>query len=514
MPMSTDKSNSENVPPAGGTKAQISADDTVDDELHRAAFKMLDIGVWKYDLLRQKMSWGAEVEGILGVRPSSSPEEMFFGMLHPEDRPRLMAEFQKCLQDRTAFRLDSRIPRLDGTMRWMASTGQPYFDEEGRPTHVIGTVHDITEEKMAELWLQSQNDLLRSIAIGMPVQEVFQAIVDMLRKGLDVAMVALLKLDSQDGLRLVAGADVPDGYVKIMESINLASQECLCKDCVLSASPQFSDDVASDGRLAHLEKIIDQQIWGSCCTFPVLAAPLDAQRIASPAECGEAQTIPRVVGLFTIFRSQRGRPNARELEKISQAAHLANIVIARDQTHQSLQDSERRFRELANAMPQLVWTSDPIGQCTYSNRLLKETIGELGPDEWLSVVHPEDQPLVIDRFAEAYRTGQTYSVEHRLLVKSTQAYRWFLARATPSRDANGNVNIWYGAATDIDDLKRIEAALREERDRLTAIAATSRAYCLHTWSCLMARQLCPMSHPHLANCLALISSSSKAMRSV
>lgn len=452
--------------------AHLQLSDIANDELHRAAFATEDIGVWKYDLPRQKMSWGPEVEAILGVRPSSSPEETFFGLMHPDDRPHLMAEFQKCLQERQPFRLDYRIPRLDGTVRWMNSTGQPYFDSDGRPTHVIGTVHDITNQKMAELWLQGQNDLLRSIAIGMPVQEVFQAIVAMLRNGLDVAMVAFLKLDGQGGLRFVAGVNVPEAYINIIESINLSDEECLCRSSVLAAAPQFSDDVASDPRLAYLKEVIDHYSWASCCAFPVLAAPLVAHRMPTADERGEAHANPRAVGLFAIFRSQRGRPDARELDKIAQAAHLANIVIARDQTHQSLQESEHRFRELANAMPQLVWTSDPNGQCTYSNRLLKETIGESALDNWMSVVHPDDRSMVLERFVEAYRTGQPYTVEHRLLVKGTEMYRWFLARAIPSRDAKGDINVWYGAATDIDDLKRIESALREERDRLTAIAAT------------------------------------------
>ena len=447
--------------------------DIAHDELHRAAFATLDIGVWKYDILRQKMSWGAEVEAILGVRPSSSPEETFFGLMHADDRPNLMAEFQKCLQYRQPFRLNYRITRVDGAVRWMTSTGQPYFDQDGRPTHVIGTVVDITEQRLAQQWLHAQNDVLRLIALGVPAREVFQAIVQLLGSGLDVSMVALLQPDGQGRLRLIAGANVPEDYLQAIEAITTDSDNCLCIQSVLEAQPLFSAQLSTDPRAEALRPMIEKHHWGSCCTFPILAMPneSDPPSLFKPLE--SVTNNEQVVGLFALYRSQPGQPNEKELEKIAQAAHLANIVIARDRTHQSLRESEHRFRELANAMPQLVWANDAQGNGNYGNRLLKETIGQQGMDNWLSVIHPDDQQQTIERFSTALQTGQPYTSEHRMRVLGTQTYRWFLARSVPSRDAAGNITSWYGAATDIEDLKRIESELREERDRLTAIAATS-----------------------------------------
>lgn len=441
------------------------------DELHRVAFATLHMGVWKYDLLHQKMSWDAEVESIIGVRPSSSAEETFFGLVHPDDRPHLMAEFQKCLHERQPFSLDYRITQVDGSVVWLHSTGQPYFDEAGRPTHIVGSVFNITQQKFAQQSLQAQNDVLRSIAVGMPTEQVFQSIVDMLRDGLDVAMVALLKLNGNGRLQLAAGVNVPKTYVEIIHSLNLDDSSCMCALSVLAAEPMFCNELTSDLRLQQFREVVNQHGWGSCCTYPIMSPP-NGDRSDQLLDCGHEQTAkPGVVGLFAIFRSQLTPPTESELERISQAAHLANIVIARDQTHQSLLEKEHQFRELANAMPQLVWTTDLEGKCVYGNRLLKETIGAHSLENWGAAIHPDDLDRVMQRYAESYRTGQPYTAEHRIFVQGLQAYRWFLARAIPSRDASGQIEMWYGAATDIDDLKRIEAALRDERDRLTAIAA-------------------------------------------
>ncbi len=405
--------------------------------------------------------------------PALTAKRRFFGLMVGEDQPRVMAEFQKCLATRQAFRVEYRVQRIDGSVRWITSTIQPNFDAEGRPTYVIGTVLDCTEQKLAEEWLHAQNEVLRLTALGVPLRQIFQAIVDMMYRGIDISMVALLQLDNRGHLRVVAGANVPPDYVEAIEAIGVNEANCMCAYSVVAAEPLFSNDFATDPRCEALRSMLRQHDWGSCYTFPILAAHTDQQPTTFCGAPDSAHAPEKVVGLFAIYRSHVGLPTESELEKVSQAAYLANIVIARDHAHQSLLASEHRFRELANAMPQLVWSIAPDGRCNYSNRVLKETIGEHGADDWLNVIHPDDQQQVIDRFTTAMHTGEPYTAEHRLLVQSTQSYRWYLARALPSRDADGNITVWYGAATDIDDLKRTESALREERDRLSAIATSS-----------------------------------------
>ncbi len=220
----------------------------------------------------------------------------------------------------------------------------------------------------------------------------------------------------------------------------------------------------------------------------------------SASESGAAS---QVAGLFVVHRGQISEPCAAEWDKLSQAANLANIVLARDRSRQSLQESEKRFRELADAMPQLVWTNDPQGRCNYGNRLLRDTIGEQGMRDWSTIVHPDDAEQCANRFREAIQTGSPYVVEHRLLVQTTQTYRWFLARAIPSRDADGKINIWYGAATDIDDLKHIEAALRAERDRLSALAATCPSVLFTYMQLADGRHTFPYAAPSIGDLLGV-----------
>jgi PAS domain S-box-containing protein len=150
----------------------------------------------------------------------------------------------------------------------------------------------------------------------------------------------------------------------------------------------------------------------------------------------------------------------------------------------ALRDSEESFRQLADSMPQMVWTADAAGNFTYRNRLWYEYLGK--DDEpvdsplWGALVHPDDQQPAIAKYWEATQAGEPYEAEIRMR-KSLKAenYGWFLARAVPVKDKSGKITKWFGTATDITDIRRttkrskeletIAEALREQRTQLVAL---------------------------------------------
>jgi PAS domain S-box-containing protein len=124
-------------------------------------------------------------------------------------------------------------------------------------------------------------------------------------------------------------------------------------------------------------------------------------------------------------------------------------------------ESEERYRQLADAMPQIVWTAGPDGRATYYNRRWFEYTG-LGPappdgDEWIDVLHADDLAPTIDRRRETLENGEVFEMQYRFRG-SDGVYRWHLGRAVPIRDAAGEIDFWVGTATDIDAQKRTERA--------------------------------------------------------
>src|SRR5262249_58242185 len=123
------------------------------------------------------------------------------------------------------------------------------------------------------------------------------------------------------------------------------------------------------------------------------------------------------------------------------------------------------FRQLADALPQIVWTARPDGFIDYYNERWYEFTGfprdHYGDESWKSILHPEDVQRCVDHYYGCIRSGTVYQIEYRLKDRTTGAYRWFLGRAYPVRDEHGSLVRWFGTCTDIDDTKRAEAALRD-----------------------------------------------------
>ena len=141
---------------------------------------------------------------------------------------------------------------------------------------------------------------------------------------------------------------------------------------------------------------------------------------------------------------------------------------------EALTASERRYRTLAEALPQLVWTSQPDGERDYFSRQWVEYTGipedkQFG-SAWLDkVVHPQDRARVRERWMAAVRGRDDYDLELRIRRADGQ-YRWFKARATPVRD-DGRTVRWFGTCTDITDIVEARETLKRSREELERLVA-------------------------------------------
>jgi two-component system CheB/CheR fusion protein len=158
-------------------------------------------------------------------------------------------------------------------------------------------------------------------------------------------------------------------------------------------------------------------------------------------------------------------------DKNGQPLRMVGAMRDRDHwnTEAALRASEERFRQLADAMPQLVWTANPDGAVDYYNRRHR-LYGGIAPTlegnwEWSPVLHPDDLQLTMAAWDEALRSGQTYQIEHRVRM-ADGSYRWHLSRGIPTFDERGMLVKWYGTATDVHDFKAVQADLAEYAERL------------------------------------------------
>jgi PAS domain S-box-containing protein len=152
---------------------------------------------------------------------------------------------------------------------------------------------------------------------------------------------------------------------------------------------------------------------------------------------------------------------------------MAVDITERMRAEEGLRDSERRFRQLADAMPQIVWTARPDGNIDYLNRRWTEftgTPGAVGNEGWGPLLHPDDAPTARERWDASVRTGEPFDMEIRLLDRRDQSYRWHLIRTVAARDRAGGVARWFGTATDIHEQKRAEESSRYLAEASAALA--------------------------------------------
>ncbi len=114
--------------------------------------------------------------------------------------------------------------------------------------------------------------------------------------------------------------------------------------------------------------------------------------------------------------------------------------------------SEERNWQLAESLPQIVWTARPDGTIDYANSraliYLGISLEALARSGWAEAIHPDDRSEAEARWADSFRTAAPLDVEARLR-RADGEYRWHLIRQVAQHDESGSPLRWFGTCTDI-----------------------------------------------------------------
>lgn len=123
------------------------------------------IGNWELDLVRDKLYWSEEIYRIFEIdRDRFSPSyEGFLNALHPEDRDAVNQAYTHSLETRVPYEITHRLLMRDGRVKWVTERCDSYFDAAGRPVRSVGTVQDVTGQKLAEMEQEWQFHNLQSL---------------------------------------------------------------------------------------------------------------------------------------------------------------------------------------------------------------------------------------------------------------------------------------------------------------------------------------------------------------
>jgi len=200
--------------------------------------------------------------------------------------------------------------------------------------------------------------------------------------------------------------------------------------------------------------------------------PEDLDRVTAHLRQGQQSAIEYAMSCkdgTRIVIEAHGRP----ISPGSAAHHTVfREITDRKKAEMALQESEERFRTLADAIPQLCWTADAAGWIFWYNQRWYEYTGttplQMEGWGWQSVHDPEVLPQVLERWQASIATGRPFEMVFPLRG-SDGVFRPFLTRVMPLCDPDGNVVRWFGTNTDITEREQVATALRQSEERYRSL---------------------------------------------
>jgi len=151
--------------------------------------------------------------------------------------------------------------------------------------------------------------------------------------------------------------------------------------------------------------------------------------------------------------------------------------LSQQRLRETLEESEARFREMANGAPVILWMSNAKGENQFVNRKYEEFFGvrpeQVYGHKWTPYIHPEDAPAYLSEVIAAVHGRSAFQAEVRVR-RHDGAWRWVSNHGQPRFSASGEFLGHAGIALDITDRKAIESALRDNEAKLRVALAAAR----------------------------------------
>jgi PAS domain S-box-containing protein len=134
------------------------------EQRYALAQRAANIGSWDWNIVTGDLHWSDRVEPLFGYAPGQfgATYAAFLKCVHPDDRRHVVDSVNASVEQGGDYAIEHRIVWPDGTVRWVAETGDVIRDEQGKAIRMLGIVQDITERKDAEDALRASVERYRS----------------------------------------------------------------------------------------------------------------------------------------------------------------------------------------------------------------------------------------------------------------------------------------------------------------------------------------------------------------
>ncbi|MET0267071.1 MAG: PAS domain-containing protein [Duganella sp.] len=332
--------------------------------------------------------------------------------------------------------------------RYVDFVYQPMRRDDGVVTGILVQGIDVTERVQTEVRrnaLVRLGDAVRNHKL--PEDVIVQACV-ILGETLGVSRVGYGAIDPEAETLTVDQDWTAPGVDTLVGTLRLRDYGSFIDDLKLGNMVAI-DDVEGDPRTRAAALALQGRYAGAFVNVPL-------------SEHG------KLVAVIFVNNAAARQWTEEELALIREVAERARTTSERLRSEIALRLSEARFRTIADAMPQMVWSTLTDGSHDYYNQRWYDFTGvppgSTHGDAWNGLLHAEDQGRARDIWHQSLASGGIYEIEYRLRHASGE-YRWVLARALPIRDDTSAIIRWMGTCTDIHAQKLAEAGWRQASQR-------------------------------------------------
>ena len=378
------------------------------EEQLRCALEGGNLGFFDSRPQTGELNWSAKTKEFFDLPPEAKVNfEQYQKMIHSDDYENAQKNLVETLQNSESDLYENEYRTSNQKIRWLRIVGKIKRDGNGTPKRVTGIVQDITEKKLADIKLVESEKNFRMLADQAPIW-IWLTDIDV---NILYTNIALLNFVGIDHYSNFTG--------KVWETV------------------VHPDDVA----------VVYENF--SNAAF---------QQKPSNFECRAKNA---VTGIYEwIFLHIVARTEGNEF-----AGFIGTAINIHQQKMQliALEESEERFRTLAETLPQLIWMTDEKENVKFLSKKWKgftdtyETIFE----NWQLIVHPDDIEDVNEAWTHSLSTGSIY--RHDLRLRNTKGeYIWFTVNREPIFNAENKIIKWIGTFMDIHKEKSFSQELEKQ----------------------------------------------------
>lgn len=339
------------------------------------------------------------------------------GTVHPDDMPHVAEIFGRSMLAGTPYYIEQRLRRFDGTYRWFGNSGIPAKGDAGDILRWYVLLTDVDERKRAEQALRASEIDLRLIINTIP---------------------GLICLFTPDGQLEGANQQFLDYFQQTFEEArHWATNGSVHPEDLSTALNAFLHSIATGD-------------------------PYDFE-----------SRVRRFDGMYRWFQI-RGQAHRDAEGRIVRWYGLLIDIDDRKRVEGALEVSERNLRLTIDTIPALAWSANADGTGDFFSQHYLDYVGasreQVRDWQWMNVVYPDDLGVIQQAWESFRAAGAGGEVEARVR-RHDGIYRWFLFRANPLRDEQGNIVKWFGVNADIEDRKRAETLLAGEKQLLEMVAS-------------------------------------------